>query len=108
MMRMLIVEPLCFFLPSSRVEILVVYELRRSLFELLNLLGVKVFRYMDVVHGKAPEGGAELGRHVLPDPGGEVRHHGLDDGRHDQLGRLRVLHVLLRHRSLLPELVSLP
>ena len=63
---------------------------------------------MDVVHGEAPEGRAELRRHVLPHPGGEVRHHGLDDGRHHQLGRLRVLHVLLRHSPLLPQLVSLP
>ena len=102
------VEPFCFFFPSGRVEILVVYELCRSLFELLDLLGVKVFRYMDVVHGETPEGGAELGRHVLPHPGGEVRHHGLDDRGHHQLRRLRVLHMLLRHSPLLPQLVSLP
>lgn len=102
------VEPFCFFLSSGRVEILVVYELCRSLLELLDLLGVLVFRYMDVVHGETPEGGAELGRHVLPHPGGEVRHHGLDDRGHHQLRRLRVLHMLLRHSPLLPQLVSLP
>ena len=72
------------------------------------LRSVKVLRYMDIIHGMAPEVGAELGQHVLPDLGGEARHHGLDDGHHDKLGRLRVLHMLLRHRSLLPELVCLP
>ena len=102
------VESFCFFLPSGRVEILIVYELGGSLLELLNLLGVEMFRYMDVVHGEAPEGRAELRRHVLPHPRGEVRHHGLADGRHHHLGGLRVLGVLLRHRPLLPQLVRLP
>ena len=37
----------------------------------------------------------------------KVRHHGSRDGPHDELGGLRVPGVLLSHRPLLPQLVSL-
>ena len=39
--------------------------------------------------------------------GSKVRHHGSRDGPHDELGGLRVPGVLLSHRPLLPQLVSL-
>ena len=44
---------------------------------------------------------------LFADLGSKVRHHGSRDGPHDELGGLRVPGVLLSHRPLLPQLVSL-
>ena len=111
-----------FFLSLAGVQVSVFYQLGGRILQLLDFLFVESLRYVEVVHGEAPESGAEVGRHVLPylgiglsgdqyfgrgHLGSEVWHHGVSHGAHHELGGLRVLGVLLSDRPLLPDFVSL-
>ena len=59
-------QSVSFLFSLAGVQFPVLDQLCGRILQLLDLLFIQTFRYMEVVHGEAPESGAEVGRHVLP------------------------------------------